>query len=85
MQNPLHQMCRRHFDFTAYLNGDAQGHQKARFEQHLCVCDDCFETLINVLNQHLDRAGTWAFDLTARRNCGVAPASCLQTSRMQSG
>jgi hypothetical protein len=38
--------------------------------------------LINVLNQHLNQA---TFDPAERRNCGVTPASCLQTSRMQSG
>jgi len=62
MQNPQEQTCQRRFDFTAYLDGRTPGDQKAQLEQHLCVCDDCFETLINTLNQHLNQAGNWALD-----------------------
>jgi len=67
MQNPQQQTCQRRFDLTAYLDGHTPGGQKARLEQHLCVCEDCFETLINVLNQHLNQAGVWAFEPVERR------------------
>lgn len=59
MQNPPEQTCQRGFDFTAYLDGHTRGDQKTRLEQHLCVCDDCFETLINVLNQELNQTENW--------------------------
>ncbi len=57
MQNPPEKTCQRELDFTAYLDGRIHGDQKARIEKHLCVCDDCFETLIEVLNQHLNQNG----------------------------
>jgi len=57
MQNPPEKMCQRDLDFTAYLDGRLQDNQKSRLEQHLCVCDDCFEKLIEVLNQHLKQSG----------------------------
>jgi anti-sigma factor RsiW len=59
MQNPPEQTCQRRFDFTAYLDDHIHADQKAQLEQHLCVCDDCFETLIDVLNQELNQAGNW--------------------------
>jgi len=59
MQNRQEQMCQRRFDCTAYLNGHIHGDQKAAFEQHLCVCDGCFEMLITVLNRHLNQAEPW--------------------------
>jgi len=67
MQNTPEQICQRRFDFAAYLDGLAPDDQKAQLEQHLCVCDACFETLIDVLNQHLNQAGAWAFDQTESR------------------
>lgn len=74
MHNFLHQPCRRRFNFTAYLNGDAHGYHKTTIEQHLCVCDDCFETLIEVLNRHLNQTARGL--LLRRRRSRKTRCSC---------
>jgi len=56
-----YQSCRRRFNFTAYLDGDARGYQKTAIEQHFCVCDNCFEALIEVLNRHLNQTAPRPF------------------------
>jgi len=56
MQNQNHQMCLGSLDFISYLSGATYGYQKITLEQHLCDCDDCFEVMITVLNQHLNQA-----------------------------
>ena len=61
MQLLPHPPCRRCFDFTAYLNGDVRGYHKTALEQHLSVCDACFEALIEVLNRHLNQTASWPF------------------------
>jgi len=55
MQNQNHQMCLGSFDFISYMSGATYGCQKITIEQHLCDCDDCFQALIGVLNQHLNQ------------------------------
>jgi hypothetical protein len=56
MQNQNHQTCLGSFDFISYMSGATYGCQKITIEQHLCDCDDCFQALIGVLNQHLNQA-----------------------------
>jgi hypothetical protein len=41
-------------DFASYMNGTAYEKDKESIEQHLSDCDFCFETLISMLNVHLD-------------------------------
>jgi len=55
MQKQFHSMCLRRFDFASYLSGATYGDKKAALERHLCDCDDCFNTLMIVLNQQLNQ------------------------------
>lgn len=54
MKKPSRESCLSSFDFFSYLGGTACGHEKAAIEQHLSVCEICFDTFISAFNQHLD-------------------------------
>jgi hypothetical protein len=56
MKKQFHEACLSSFDFVEYLRGTASGYEKAAIEQHLSVCETCFDTFINAFNQHLDHA-----------------------------
>lgn len=51
MQSPQSSRCLPSFNFADCLKGRTRNEQKARLEQNLCGCDDCFETLIETFNQ----------------------------------
>ena len=56
MKNQYHEACLNSFDFNEYLNGTICDYEKAVIEQHLSVCENCFDTFITAFNQHLDLA-----------------------------
>ncbi|MGH7597205.1 MAG: zf-HC2 domain-containing protein [bacterium] len=56
MEKQFHEACLSSFDFIEYLSGTASGYEKAVIEQHLSVCENCFDTFINAFNLHLDHA-----------------------------
>jgi len=56
MKKQFHEACLGSFDFSDYLSGTAGGYEKAAIEQHLSVCETCFDTFINAFNWHLDHA-----------------------------
>jgi hypothetical protein len=54
MKKPSYKVCLSSFDFFSYLSGTAYEHEKAAIEQHLSICEICFDTFISAFNQHLD-------------------------------
>ncbi len=45
--------CLGSYDLASYLSGTVYANEKPRIEQHLSVCDACFEVFIDILNQQL--------------------------------
>jgi len=64
MENQYQPLCLHSLDLAAYVSGTTCSYQKATIEQHLCDCDNCFETLITVLNQHLNQTSPRQPDLS---------------------
>lgn len=56
MKKQFHEACLSSFDFMEYLSGTVSGYERAAIEQHLSVCENCFDTFINAFNRHLDHA-----------------------------
>jgi hypothetical protein len=56
MKKQFYEACLSSFDFSEYLSGTASLYEKAVIEQHLSVCETCFDTFINAFNRHLNHA-----------------------------
>jgi len=68
--------CLGSYDLASYLSGIIYANEKQRIEQHLCVCDFCFDAFIDIFNQHLSVGEVGlAHDELRRAHWRASPAS----------